>query len=283
MELPPPFLSSLRGKAVIVTGAASGIGLGSATVLAANGALVLLADINVDGAETAAAALRAEGLHAEAIGVDMASEDMIAAMVDGAIAKFGKLDALHNNVALLAREVVGRDVRLTELDADIYRQCLDVNMVGAALAAKHAIPHIIAAGGGAIINTASIAGVRGEIVRAVYGSSKAGLIGLSRSIAAQYGKEGVRAVSISPGLIMTPSIAKAITQGQVDRLMRHALVNRAGKPEDVGNLAAFLIADEGSYLTGIDIVLDGGFLAHWPTFAEELESFADVSQPVPVK
>jgi NAD(P)-dependent dehydrogenase (short-subunit alcohol dehydrogenase family) len=283
MELPPPFLSSLRKKAVIVTGAASGIGLGSATVLAANGASVLLADINLEGAEAAAAALREKGFAAEAIGVDMANEDMIAAMVEGAIAKFGKLDALHNNVALLAREVVGRDVRITELDADIYRQCLDVNMVGAALAAKHAIPHIIAAGGGAIINTASIAGVRGEIVRAVYGSSKAGLIGLSRSIAAQYGKEGVRAVTISPGLIMTPSIAKAITQGQVDRLMRHALVNRAGKPEDVGNLAAFLIADEGSYITGIDIVLDGGFLAHWPTFAEELESFADVSQPVPGK
>jgi len=283
MELPPPFLSSLREKAVIVTGAASGIGLGSAKVLAANGASVLLADINLQGAEAAAAALRGHGLRAEAIGVDMAREDAIAAMVEGAIAKFGKIDALHNNVALLAREVVGRDVRITELDADIYRQCLDVNMVGAALAAKHVIPHIVAAGGGAIINTASIAGVRGEIVRAVYGSSKAGLIGLSRSIAAQYGKEGIRAVTISPGLIMTPSIAKAITQGQVDRLMRHALVTRAGKPEDVGNLAAFLIADEGSYLTGIDIVLDGGFLAHWPTFAEELESFGDVSQPVPAQ
>lgn len=283
MELPPPFLSSLREKAVIVTGAASGIGLGCAKVLAANGASVLLADINVDGAHAAAAALRDHGFRAEAVGVDMAREEAIAAMVAEAISKFGRLDALHNNVALLAREVVGRDLTITELDADIYRQCLDVNMVGAALAAKYAIPHIIASGGGTVINTASIAGVRGEIVRPVYGSSKAGLIGLSRSIAAQYGKKGVRAITISPGLIMTPSIAKAISQGQVDRLMRHALVTRAGKPEDVGNLSAFLIADEGSYLTGIDIVLDGGFLAHWPTFAEELEALDDVSQPVPVK
>lgn len=281
MELPPPFLSSLRGKAVIVTGAASGIGLGSATVLATNGASVLLADLNADGAEAAAAGLRAHGLKAEAVGVDMGREEQIVAMVEAAIARFGRLDALHNNVALLAREVVGRDLGITELDAGIFRQCLDVNLVGAALAAKHAIPHIVAQGGGAIINTASIAGVRGEIVRAVYGSSKAGLIGLSRNIAAQYGKKGVRAVTISPGLIMTPSIAKAISPAQVDRLTRHALVNRAGKPEDIGNLAAFLIADEGSYITGIDIVVDGGFLAHWPTFAEELEAIGDVSQPVP--
>ncbi|GAY22202.1 3-oxoacyl-[acyl-carrier protein] reductase [Sphingobium fuliginis] len=252
-------------------------------MLAANGASVLLADINIDGAKTAAANLREHGFVAEAVGVDMAREDQIAAMVASAIDKFGRLDALHNNVALLAREVVGRDLTITDLDADIFRQCLDVNMVGAAVAAKYAIPHIIAQGGGAVINTASIAGIRGEIVRPIYGSSKAGLIGLSRSIAAQYGKKGVRAVTISPGLIITPSVAKAVSQGQVDRLMRHALVTRAGKPEDVGNLAAFLIADEGSYLTGIDIVLDGGFLAHWPTYAEELEALHEVSQPLPAK
>ena len=112
-------------------------------------------------------------------------------------------------------------------------------------------------------------------------AAQCSLATLTRSIAAQYGKQGVRAVTISPGLIMTPSIAKAISQAQVDRLIRHALVTRAGKPEDIGNLAAFLLADEGSYITGIDIVVDGGFLAHWPTFAEEREALHDVSQPVP--
>lgn len=259
----------LEGKIVVVTGAGSGIGLGTAHILAQAGASVVLADRFGDKAEQGAADIRAKGGAAIAVEADVAVEDQVRAMIDAAVSEFGGLDALHNNAALVDPAVLEGDVSILDLDPALYERVLRVNLVGYALGAKHAAPHIIRRGGGAIINTGSVTGVSGEHVRAMYGSSKAGVIGLSRNIAVQFGKDGVRCVSISPGLIMTPALEKGIPKDEIQRLINHMLLTRAGRPEDIGNLSAFLISDAGSYITGVDIPVDGGLVAHWPTFADE--------------
>jgi NAD(P)-dependent dehydrogenase (short-subunit alcohol dehydrogenase family) len=256
----------LDGKVAIVTGAASGIGLGSATVLAERGASVIVADLRGDPAAEVADKLNAGGLSATSVAADVSDESQVASMIEAAVKAFGGLDILHNNAAATSPDIVGRDTDVVDIDAELFLTILRVNVLGYALATKHAIPRMLDRGGGVIINTSSAAAHSAEMVRPMYATSKAAILGWTRNVATQYGRHGIRCVSISPGFIVTPG-AKAIATTETP-IAAHILTPRKGRPHDIGNLVAFLASAEAQYLTGIDIPADGGMLCHFPNYAE---------------
>ena len=267
-------MAELDGKVAIVTGAASGLGKATAEVLAADGAAVLVADINRDNAESVARDLVARGHHAAGFAVDVAQEDQVRDMVAAAVETFGRLDIMHNNAALTSVDVIGRDVGWTEFDPSLFERVLRVNLVGYALGAKHAIPQMISQGGGVVINTSSTDAVLSALVRPMYGASKSAVNSLTRSIATQYGRQGIRAVGVSPGVIITEGARESVPPGILAALSKHNLTAREGRPEDIANLVSFLASDKAGFITGITIQVDGGLTAHFPTYADDLAAQA---------
>jgi NAD(P)-dependent dehydrogenase (short-subunit alcohol dehydrogenase family) len=262
----------LSRKVAIVTGSASGIGRTTAETLAAQGAAVVIADILGDAALETAADIRRAGGRALGLRVDVAVEDDVAGMVGAALDEFGGLDVLHNNAAAVQSEVLTHDTSIVDLDPELFMLTLRINVVGCALGAKHAVPAMIRRGGGVIINTASAGGQSAQTTRPMYGTSKAAVIQLTRHIATMHGKQNIRCVSVSPGITVTPSVARLVSPGWIAQNVRHNLMPRAGRPEDIAGLVAYLASDEAAFITGIDIRVDGGMLAHFPAFAEDLDA-----------
>src|ERR1700680_686523 len=265
-------MSSLSGKIAIVTGAGSGIGQATADVLAPRGVSVVVADINSDAVKRVVQGRRDDGLHATGAAVDVADEGQIQAMVDTAVREFGGLDILHNNAALTGGDAAARDDAIIDIEAEVFDRVLRVNLAAYALAAKHAIPHMIKRGGGVIINTSAITAGLPELVRPMYSMSKGGVNALTLNIAAQYGRQGIRAVGVAPGVIVTPAVHKIIPQRMLDGFARHTLTPRLGTPEDVAYLVPFLVSDEAGFITGETINGDGGMTAHYPNYADEVEA-----------
>jgi len=256
------------GKVAIVTGAASGIGRASALALAREGASVLVADLHADGAERVAAEIAAQGGRAAAQRADVGDEASVAAMVAAAVARFGHLDVLHNNAAASDAATIGAGGEITALDVAIWDRALAVNLRGPMLGCKHAIPRMLARGGGSIVNTSSVSGLAADATRPAYGVSKAGLDALTRYVATQYGKRGIRCNSIAPGVIDTPSLAANVPREPIAIYQRSTLLARLGRAEDVANAVVFLASEESAFVTGQTLVVDGGFLTHQPTYSE---------------
>jgi NAD(P)-dependent dehydrogenase (short-subunit alcohol dehydrogenase family) len=261
-------MAKLAGRVAIVTGGGSGIGRASALALAREGAAVVVADLSEERAGFVAAEIASAGGRAHAQPVDVGEEASVVAMVDAAVARFGGLDVLHNNAAATDWSVLGGDGELAELELSIWERTLAVNLRGVLLGCKHAIPRLLARGGGAIVNTSSASGSTGDLVRTAYGVSKAGVDGLTRYVATQYGKRGIRCNAIAPGVIETPALRQNVPPEQVALFERHHLTPRLGTPEDVANAVVFLASDDAAFITGQIISVDGGLLAHHPTVAE---------------
>lgn len=257
-------MQRLIGKVAIVTGGGGGIGSATALRLANEGAKVAVADINMEAAEKAAAALSGNGLAIQFDAQDIAS---IEAMIDKTVEHFGRLDILHNNTAVTDPETQGQDTTAVDIPMEVWKKTLDVNLTGYMACCKYAIPHMVKTGGGSIINTASGSGMRGDLTRIGYGSTKGAIITMSKYIATQHGRQGIRCNTIAPGLIVTPALER--TAPEVKEVIgKYVLVNRLGTPEDIAALVAYLGSDESGYITGACIEINGGTAACQPHFAE---------------
>lgn len=257
-------MNRLNEKVCIITGAALGIGRAAARLMAAEGARVVVADIDPAGAETVAAAIRDDGGDALAVQMDAMQESSIRAMVDAAVAKYGRIDVLYNNVGFTDSK---RDTTLLDMDWDYWDTVMQLNLKSSVYAVRCALPAMIAAGGGSIINTSSMAAVHGLTQPTAYATAKSGIFAFTRSVAVQYGAQGIRCNTIVPGMIMTtraPHWPKTV----LDVFRKHTLVTRFGEPEDIGHLAVYLASDESGYVTGQEFKVDGGVGIVNPTTAD---------------
>lgn len=256
---------SLAGKVAVVTGGAGGIGVATVEALATAGADVVLAD--VEGAPVAeiAAQLTAKGLSVAGRTVDVSSEDSVRDLVDFTVDAFGGIDVLDNNAALTSAIRADRDV--VSMPVDLWDRVLAVNLRGPMLLCKHTVPVMIGRGGGSIINITSGQGLSGDRVMVAYGSSKGGLISLTRFVAAAYGAQGVRCNAVAPGLIRTAAL-EADMPLPVQQMFQSAnLIPRLGTPDDVAQLVTYLASPAASFITGQVLPVDGGFLSHLPTLS----------------
>ena len=257
----------LEGKVAVISGTTGGIGAATARRLASEGGKVVLADINVEGAEKTAEEIRAAGGDAFAHNLDLADEASIAALIAAAIAKYGRIDVLFNNAADTRVATMVKDAAIQYMDADIWDGVFRINTRGTMLMIKHTLPHMIRQGGGSIINTSSGASLRGDLFRPAYAASKAAVNVLTEYVAAQYGKKGIRCNVVSPGLVVTENTR----EGQAHNFAlyeAHHLTPRLGEPDDLAAMVALLASDDGKFITAQVIAVDGGISTHFPHVAE---------------
>jgi len=266
----------LEGKVAIVTGAGQGIGTEVAGLLAQRGATVVLADINADRAAGAAAAIRATGASAVAVGFDLTREDQVADAVARIAADYGRIDIIHNNAAFQTEAQRQQDLDVIHLQTQAWDMAFAVNVRGPMLLCKYALPTMIAGGGGSIIHSSSGFGLLGETTLTAYGSSKAALINLSRFIATQYGKQHIRSNVIAIGFVLSDNAVETVPQAAKDVLLAHHLSPALGTPEDIAHVVAFLASDEARFINGALIPVDGGFTAHQPSMVDFQRLFAEV-------
>jgi NAD(P)-dependent dehydrogenase (short-subunit alcohol dehydrogenase family) len=266
---PAPTSGRLAGKVTVITGGGSGIGEAACRRFAAEGAVVVVADRDGDGARRVADAISSEGRRAVAVEVDVTSERDVATMADAAVA-FGPIDVLYANAGIAGPGRAG------ELTRDSWQRVIDVNLTGVWLSCRAVLPSMLANGGGSIINQASVGGLVGVGGIAPYAAAKAGVIGLTRQMAVDYGPDNVRVNAICPGTVPTPLVRRTYDDGggfaseireriSFDELMdraraRHPL-GRVGSVDDIASIAVYLASDESAWTTGTAIAVDGGMTA----------------------
>ena len=257
----------LEGKVILITGAGSGIGAACAIAYAREGAKVVVGSQS-RSSEKVAAQIVAVGGDAKPFSADIADEEQVRAMVRFTLESYGRIDVLHNNAAMTGPDIITRDVDVVNMDADLWDRTMAVNAKGPMFCAKHAIPHMIAAGGGSVITTGSTKALQGDIAQTAYGASKVAVHNLTYNIAAQYGKFGIRANVLMVGLIISGATADNMPPPVREVMLRHMLTPFIGTPQDCAEAAVFLASDESRYTTGQNLHVDGGYASHAPSLAD---------------
>ena len=263
-------MDRFTGKVAIITGGGSGIGRATALLMASEGASVTVADIGEKAASAVVAEIEAAGGRARAQVVDVADAAAIEAMVADTVSVYGGLDILHNNAAALDQNRVDQDV--VTMDLETWDRVMAVNLNGPMLGCRYAIPRMLERGGGAIVNTASAAAFYGSHSLAAYGTSKAGVVALTRYVATAYGERGIRCNAVAPGVVVAREAQDALGGPMGDRLRRYStshLIGRLGYPEEIAASVAYLASDDAAFVTGEVLRVDGGFTAHTPTYATD--------------
>lgn len=255
-------MDRLKGQVALVTGAGSGIGRVVSEMFAREGAQVIALDSRADVLADLTAAIRQYGGEAEAVVCDVTDEAAVKSAVASGLTRFGKITVLYNNAGIMPEA----DHSVLDTDPDVWDQVQAVNLKGVYLICKHGIPALIEAGGGSVINVASfVAWVGCTVPQDAYTASKGGVVSLTKSLAAQFGRQGVRANAICPGPIETPLLMDWLVTDPEAKALRLARIpaGRFGKPDDIGYLAIYLASAESSWMTGASLNIDGGITSYY--------------------
>lgn len=251
----------LKGKVVIITGASSGIGKASASLFAEEQAKVVLADVDEQSGRQAVGKISASGGQSRFVSCDVSKPDDARMLAQTTIEAYGRIDALMNNAGVNPAGTV------VDTSVELWDQVLDTNLKGVFLVSKFVIPVMKNQGGGVIVNVASVDGLLAILNEAAYIASKGGVISLTKAMAVDHAKDGIRVNCICPGAILTPLIDQWMTtygrdkQEFLNEMVTMHPVGRLGLPEDVAKAALFLISDEASFITGATLTVDGGYTA----------------------
>jgi NAD(P)-dependent dehydrogenase (short-subunit alcohol dehydrogenase family) len=250
----------LTGKVAIVTGSAVGLGRAVAGRFAREGAMVVAADTNVTAGQASVEQIRKEGGRAIFVPTDVSEERDVIALLQSASSEFGRIDVLYNNAAVLFHDL---DARAHELSMEIWDKVMRVNLQGTFLCCKHVIPFMLEQGGGSIINLGSPTGLIGCAPNlTAYSTSKAGIFGLTRVMAAAYARDGIRVNALIPGTMDTPMNEAVLSNEAMREQYREAVpMGRLGRPCDIEGVAVFLASEDSSYCTGGLYACDGGLTA----------------------
>jgi NAD(P)-dependent dehydrogenase (short-subunit alcohol dehydrogenase family) len=249
----------LDGKVAVLTGAASGIGRASARRFAAEGAHVVVADLDADGGTALAEELG--GLFVRA---DVTSADDVQGMYAAAIERFGGLDVLFNNAGISPPD----DDSILETELDAWRRVQEVNLTSVYLCCKYGIPHLLEHGGGSVINTASFVAVMGAATSQIsYTASKGGVLAMSRELGVQFARQGVRVNALCPGPVNTPLLRELFASDpeRAARRLVHVPMGRFAEPEEIAAAASFLASDDASFITASTFLVDGGISGAYVT------------------
>ena len=249
-------MDRLKGKVALVTGGGSGMGRASCLLFAREGATVAVVDRADEAGEGTVRLIADEGGDASFIHADVADAADVERMVETTVQTYGRLDVLFNNAG-----IEGPSVDLLDYGEDDWARIIAVNLTAVYRAMRAAIPHMISQGGGVILTTASVAGLVGLARSSAYSAAKAGVIGLSRTVALEYGPRNIRVNCICPGFIATPMLDRVLGDRPESVLHRLAPLRRVGTAEDIARAALYLASDEASYVTGVPFVVDGGYAA----------------------
>jgi NAD(P)-dependent dehydrogenase (short-subunit alcohol dehydrogenase family) len=248
----------LNGKVALVTGGASGIGRATALTFAREGAKLIVADTNAEGGYQTVHLIMEKGGEAIFVATDVSQAIAVQALVAKAVATYGRLDCAHNNAGISG----GHSARTAAYPADLWHQVIAVNLTGVWLCMQAELEQMRRQGGGAIVNTASIAGLVGYPGASAYVASKHGVVGLTKTAAVEYATEGIRVNCVCPGYIATPMTAAGMDDpARLARLIAREPIGRVGTPEEVAEAVVWLCSDAASFVTGHTMTVDGGFVA----------------------
>jgi 3-oxoacyl-[acyl-carrier protein] reductase len=246
-------MARLEGRTAFITGAASGLGKAQAVRFAQEGARIVAADLNEEGAKATAAEIVAAGGTAIGTLIDVTDEDSVQRAVDAALEEFGTIDTLSNTAGMF-----DNFAQLPDTDREAFDRVLRVNLDGMFNVTRALLPHMIEQGRGVIVNIASGAGLRGGGGGIAYTTSKHGVVGFTRQLAAAHGGQGVRVNAIAPGLIDTPMVSAFSSDADTVAGLAAQPGGRLGRPEDVANAALFLASDEADFIHAATLSVDGG-------------------------
>lgn len=251
----------LDGKVALVTGGGSGIGRATAVAMAREGARVAVSDLSKDGIEATVGLINASGGQGIAIAGDVTDETNVANMVARTVSAYGRLDCAFNNAGISSRAVSAPGQRLHELTQSAVDKMLSVNLTGVFLCLKHEIAQMLKqGGGGAIVNTSSIAGLVGLPTSSHYVAAKHGVVGLTKTAAMEYAQDGIRVNCVNPGYIKTP-MTDDMMKTRYEEIMAKVPMHRLGNAEEIAEAVVWMCSDRASFMTGASHVVDGGFSA----------------------